>query len=583
MKKQATNTRKTAKTSTPTATSTAVVEQKKKNKQPPQQQQQQKNQQQTPVVAKKAKKAATDDQQPTQTQPQQQKSAPPSNVSDAVAQDINEIKTITDKTIEAANALLKHRDSRNKSNALFDEDDFFYLTICLNHIPVANPSLKPIKIYAPHSISTPQTEICLFVDDKAKARAKLEQAGVKVAKFIHYKKLATSYRVYEAKHKLANSYDLFLVEAHILSKIPRMLGTPFFKKKKAPIAVDLNKGPKKVIEDVLHSTFYHRTQGVSSAVKVGLTSQTAEQVAENVVQVVSTLVLKSVLKWKDVQSLSIKLSKSTSLPIYNSLNQVVEAPKKKSAPKLNISELMKQFVEDNYGSWKSDDEAEPMDEGSDNEDNDDGLIANVKHETDDDDDDDSDAQIKQEEDDDEEDEEEVLLKNKKNDKKNNNNKKTKEVVASAAVTASQSKPNKKQKKQNENAASSNSNKKQNEGKTSTNQQQKKRSRDETNTKGGDENNNNTTSTTSTASTKKNKNKKTPQAKEETEKLSQNKKNDSNKKRKTEEATPAAVETKKGKNTATTPTPSNTKNKNDKAVQSKPKKNPVKSKINFKYM
>ena len=59
-----------------------------------------------------------------------------------------------------------------------------------------------------------------------------------------------------------------------------------------------------------------------SSIKIGTVDQTPEQVAENILYAIDSIVDKIPKKWNNVQSLHIKTSESVSLPIFNSLPDI---------------------------------------------------------------------------------------------------------------------------------------------------------------------------------------------------------------------------------------------------------------------
>ena len=75
---------------------------------------------------------------------------------------------------------------------------------------------------------------------------------------------------------------------------------------------------------------------IYSSIKIGLTSQTPEQIAENIMYSINYIVDKVPGKWKNIQRLSIKTNKSVALPIYSSLPE--EAKKIEIKPIKNESE-----------------------------------------------------------------------------------------------------------------------------------------------------------------------------------------------------------------------------------------------------
>ena len=54
-------------------------------------------------------------------------------------------------------------------------------------------------------------------------------------------KLKKKYVPFEAKRELCSAYDLFVADQRVLPMLPPLLGKTFFKKKKLPVSIDLQK------------------------------------------------------------------------------------------------------------------------------------------------------------------------------------------------------------------------------------------------------------------------------------------------------------------------------------------------------
>lgn len=184
-----------------------------------------------------------------------------------------------------------------------------------------------------------------------------------MTRVIGISKLRKKFKPYEAKRQLCNSFDIFMADARIVPLLPNLLGKHFFDRKKCvtqqrplascpthlcrqhhrqPIPVDLNrKNLKPVIEEVLNSTYMYYGKGASkcvgwldgtdgvlttgiprlccSAVKVGRTDQSADEVYDNLLKAVTAVSQFIAKKGQKIQSLHIKTTNSVALPIYVAL------------------------------------------------------------------------------------------------------------------------------------------------------------------------------------------------------------------------------------------------------------------------
>ncbi|KAF9909934.1 hypothetical protein EC991_007737 [Linnemannia zychae] len=223
---------------------------------------------------------------------------------------------------KAVKALLGYVEKKGESKSqLLEDDQTVWLIIATKKFSDASKA-KPHRIPLKHSIVAPDAEVCLFVKDPQRDYKRLlEEKNVKaVNKVIGVSKLRAKYKPYEAKRQLCASYGMFLADARVVTVLPKLLGKTFFLKKKQPIPVDMTKSDlKKEIARAIGSTYMHTTSGTCTAVKVGLTSQSAAEITANIETAMPHIIEKIPRKWKNIQSINLKTNDSTALPIFNSL------------------------------------------------------------------------------------------------------------------------------------------------------------------------------------------------------------------------------------------------------------------------
>lgn len=114
-------------------------------------------------------------------------------------------------------------------------------------------------------------------------------------------------------------HDLFLVDDRIVPEMPRVLGKQWLSTKKSPIPVTLKRADLKAeLERAISSTYLRINKGTSVAIKIGsLASHTPEQLHDNLLAAVSYLAVRLPGGWDNVQSLHIKSTTSTSLPLWS--------------------------------------------------------------------------------------------------------------------------------------------------------------------------------------------------------------------------------------------------------------------------
>ncbi|KAL3652456.1 hypothetical protein CASFOL_002137 [Castilleja foliolosa] len=233
-------------------------------------------------------------------------------------------------TDNAVSALLKHKFAVQSSTdklQLLPDDDYIYLNLTLKKIP-SNPRTNPFKIPLPHPILDAASQLCLIIDDRPKSptppsdqiKKLIKAHDIPISKVIKISKLKTNYKPFEAKRKLCDSYDLFLVDKRVVHLLPKLIGKEFFKKKKLPLGVDLGqKNLKLQVERALGCALLYLRTGTCCVMKVGKLAMNKDEIAENVFDAINGAVERVPKKWDGVRSLLLKFSDSVALPIYESL------------------------------------------------------------------------------------------------------------------------------------------------------------------------------------------------------------------------------------------------------------------------
>lgn len=229
------------------------------------------------------------------------------------------------------NALLKWKDSKSKTQKpqLLPQDDFIYLNLTLKKIP-PKPRTNAFRIPFPHSLHDASSELCLIIDDRPNSKLTSDAAkkivkaqNIPVSKVIKLSKLKTNYKPFEAKRKLCDSFDLFLVDRRIVHLLPKLLGKQFFKKKKLPLPLDLtHKNWKEQVERACGSGLFYLRTGTCCMMRVGKGSMESEQIVDNVVEAIKGVVQVVPKKWGGVRSLHLRLSDSLALPLYQALPEI---------------------------------------------------------------------------------------------------------------------------------------------------------------------------------------------------------------------------------------------------------------------
>ena len=286
------------------------------------------------------------------------------------------ISTNVYKTLKASTALLKHIHSESQRreassiarNLLIadneDPQDTEGQPLWLNLTAKKHLSdkarLKPGRIILPHSLHIAgSTTICLITTDPQRSVKDViaspsfpASVASRITRVIGIKKLKLRYKTFESRRQLFSEHTIFLADDRIVTLLPKLLGKVFYSSSRRPVPINLTppkeKGangkptphardslakvvasPKQIAREVERSLACTQVQispSVSVSVRVGLSSFTASQVAENIEAVVEGLVSRFVPKgWRNVRSIHIKGTSTTPLPIWQAQELWVEA------------------------------------------------------------------------------------------------------------------------------------------------------------------------------------------------------------------------------------------------------------------
>jgi ribosome biogenesis protein UTP30 len=207
--------------------------------------------------------------------------------------------------------------------------------------PVAQKVQKPVRVKIPHSlfsIDEDEHSVCLFckTDDKEAIEKYLEEHPVpglnKVVSMNDVKKL---HKEFKQRKGLLSEHSHFLCHTSIARQLYNNLGNAFSDRNHFPVQVSFD-APSElagVVAKAVASTYMHLA-GTNLCIKMGKTSLSAAQNAENVLEGVEFAVQKLQNGWSDVHSVHLKTKDSASLPVYTKLNdEVLEYVKQKAGEK----------------------------------------------------------------------------------------------------------------------------------------------------------------------------------------------------------------------------------------------------------
>ncbi|NWW73034.1 RL1D1 protein, partial [Climacteris rufus] len=227
---------------------------------------------------------------------------------------------------KAVEALLAFAKSKAKGDALLlNENESLHLLLTVWKIPQV---AKVIRIPLPHGIRAETTEVCLFTKDEPNLSAEqtenlykklLIQNGIRsVSQIIPYKTLKKEYKMFEAKRRLLNRFDLFLSDDRIRRLLPSHLGKHFYEKKKAPLSVNLKAKnlAKELEKHIQGTTLTVNNKGCCYTTRIGHTGMKVDEILENITAAAEVIGQKLPKKWENVKILHLKTLKSVALPIF---------------------------------------------------------------------------------------------------------------------------------------------------------------------------------------------------------------------------------------------------------------------------
>ncbi|EPS36540.1 hypothetical protein H072_9846 [Dactylellina haptotyla CBS 200.50] len=235
-------------------------------------------------------------------------------------------------------------DLEDGTTGVADPDLAFWLVVTTKKFLTHEKKAKQERIALPNPYLTtpsPTFTICLITKDPSTyyrsilSHLPYHSTSITV---IAPSKLRTHYKSFESRRQLERAHDIFLADDRIIPLLPNLLGKSIYRRSsKVPIPVKLSKieppakdteAPKskqqadaeklqKEIEKVIKATYYIASPSASQSIKVGIRSQSPEEVAENVTAVLKQLTENTIKAgWDGMRAVHIKAAETVSLPIW---------------------------------------------------------------------------------------------------------------------------------------------------------------------------------------------------------------------------------------------------------------------------
>jgi ribosome biogenesis protein UTP30 len=245
---------------------------------------------------------------------------------------VNTSKLDKDLIRKAVEALMKHHDATKNEKSLLGNDSLMYIQFGLNKIPESS-SVKPRRVEIPHPLwktnedcvdDLQEPSVCLIVKEDSKEWVQElissfpNEMGF-IKKVLGLDSLRKKHGKFEQQRALIHRFDVFMADDRILPMLTKVLGKSFLESKKQPIPVSFSRKtslPFMILKS-LQSTFWFMSQGTCLTVKAATTSMSESHIIENINAICAEIPPKVPHQWANIRSISLKLARSTSLPIYN--------------------------------------------------------------------------------------------------------------------------------------------------------------------------------------------------------------------------------------------------------------------------
>lgn len=242
---------------------------------------------------------------------------------------------ISDSQIKQAvgclKTILNKRDDSDSNVFKRKEDESIFINFNFAHLPVdfsIRPVVIPVKIE-----SSIKRKVCLIIKDPAQIWLDLninfEDHPELDVMVIPFSQLKLEYAMYEQKRNLLKQFDAFVCDTTIYMHLKKVLGREFYDSKKYPINVKINSqvDPKKIKNDIIDASsnyLFYMSKGPNYSVKAGFAVEKETELVKKI-QTAITHTAAHILKWDvdldNLKTISVKLSNSIELPIYNSLTK----------------------------------------------------------------------------------------------------------------------------------------------------------------------------------------------------------------------------------------------------------------------
>ncbi|KAJ3101660.1 Ribosomal L1 domain-containing protein 1 [Phlyctochytrium planicorne] len=175
--------------------------------------------------------------------------------------------------------------------------------------------MPPCRIPVKHSLYAEDSEVCIFTKDPQQDYAKMFEEKNIEAQAISVSKLKSKYKSQQAKVELDQSYHVFFADMKVLHLLPSALGEKLFKKK---FVLQIHSNMRFIIEvnSAKNSTYLQLNAGLCQAIRIGHADMTQDEIAENILYSIDTIINLVPRGWVNVTAIHLKTNESAALPLY---------------------------------------------------------------------------------------------------------------------------------------------------------------------------------------------------------------------------------------------------------------------------
>lgn len=241
----------------------------------------------------------------------------------AATEEFDNVKVAKAKVLEGCKVVAEIVQKRNaENNALFEDNmEFVTLNFTIAHIPEKRRPW-PDYIEVPHPFHG-KSEVCIFTDGPQKEYKEMlmeKHPHPQLKKVISIEKLRKNYSSVQQRRDLCNAFEVFLCQRNVIEHMPNCLGRYFLDvKKKMPFPIKLgpkDTAPHEKIQKILNCATMRIPTGNCIGVRIGRAHQSAQELAENAMEVIKFVSGFWAAHSNSVTSIHVSSIDTPSLPLY---------------------------------------------------------------------------------------------------------------------------------------------------------------------------------------------------------------------------------------------------------------------------